>query len=71
MVALVERINSSGKLPSSVVARYQMQWERNIVGSGGKSGASEEIYHALLFFSPVATAPPTTQMMDRKLATKG
>ena len=68
---LVEALNGGDRLPSGVVVRYQMQWERNIVASGnGGSGASEQTYHALLFFAP-NTAPPTPQMMDRKLPTRG
>ena len=35
----VEALNSGGRLPSGVVVRYQMQWERQIVAAGQGTGA--------------------------------
>ena len=39
---LVEALNGGDRLPSGVVVRYQMQWERNIVAAGGSNGTPVE-----------------------------
>ena len=68
----VEALNSGSvagaALPAGIVARYQMQKEDHTVkASGGAgSGGATETYHAILFFKEDA-APPSVQMMDRKL----
>ena len=67
----VEALNSGSvagaALPAGIVARYQMQKEDHTVTAGGHAGAgATETYHAILFFKEDA-APPSVQMMDRKL----
>ncbi|GMH51729.1 hypothetical protein TrST_g11025 [Triparma strigata] len=67
----VEELNSGSvagaALPAGIVARYQMQNQNFSVSSGGHSGGgSTDTYHAILFFKEDA-APPSVQMIDRKL----
>ena len=70
----VEALNSGSvagvALPTGIVARYQMQKEDHTVkasGGGGVSGGgATETYHAILFFKEDA-APPSVQMMDRRV----
>merc|ERR1712070_466884 len=75
MTAFVELLNSGSvagmALPSGIVARYQMEWEKQSVASSGGagSGATTQNYHKILFFRESA-APPAVQMMERKLANR-
>ena len=70
MRALAVRLDSHGgglSLPAGVRARYQMQWKRQIASAGEfGGGATEGVYHCILFFSR-CNAPPEMQLMDRKL----
>mmetsp|Transcript_24574 Transcript_24574/g.41077 ORF Transcript_24574/g.41077 Transcript_24574/m.41077 type:complete len:174 (+) Transcript_24574:328-849(+) len=71
----VERLNdgnTSATLPSSIVARSQMEWQRTMVqASQGGKGATNQMFHKILFFEKEGptTVPPNVQMIDRKLPT--
>ena len=66
MTKFVTELNDGGvagaALPTGIVARYQMATEQHSSGRGG----STETYHKIVFFRADA-APPSMQMMDRKM----
>jgi len=74
MCAFVEKLNEgsgSVSLPSTIVARYQMEWQQEITTRNGQTGKSDQNYHKIMFFEKgSALVPPEVQMMDRKLPKK-
>ena len=79
MVKFVEALNTGGipgaALPAGVVARYQMEWEKVSVSGGGGQGPGGGVStHKVLFFREMVremVAPPTVQLMERKLPHRG